>query len=123
MVTRSLRSTWTKLPASTWKMQSSTPGGAALAVGADITDEAAVEERWRGFPPQRMNISFDELKLKAAEEIPAARMGISECIAHAVSFLADIHQALSLNQIRVRGEGAGFAFWQVFFYAAGGSQA
>jgi 3-oxoacyl-[acyl-carrier protein] reductase len=52
-------------------------------------------------------MKFDEFKKRAAADIPVARVGIPDDIAHAISFLAS--------------EGAGFVSGQVL-YVAGGPQ-
>jgi len=56
----------------------------------------------------RIGVPFSEFKLAAAAEIPVARVGTPEDIAHAVSFFV--------------GEAAGFVSGQVL-YVAGGPKA
>ncbi|MCX2929883.1 3-oxoacyl-ACP reductase FabG [Mycobacterium sp. CVI_P3] len=54
---------------------------------------------------QRLGMSFEEFKTKAAEQIPVRRVGVPEDIAHTVSFLAS--------------EGAGFVSGQIVYVAGG----
>jgi len=54
---------------------------------------------------ERMGISFEDFKKGAASQIPVARTGKPEDIAHAVSFFAS--------------EGAGFVSGQVLYVAGG----
>ena len=54
---------------------------------------------------ERMGIPFEEFKKSAAAEIPVARTGVPEDVAHAVSFFAS--------------EGAGFVSGQVLYVAGG----
>ncbi len=73
----------------------------AIAPGFIETDMTAVTA-------ERMGVSFEEFKAAAAAQIPVARTGTPDDIAHAVSFFAS--------------EGAGFVSGQVL-YVAGGPKA
>ncbi len=57
---------------------------------------------------ERIGVPFEDFKAAAAKEIPVARTGVPEDIAHAVSFFVS--------------EGAGFVSGQVL-YVAGGPKA
>lgn len=54
---------------------------------------------------ERLGMSFDDFKTRAAEQIPVRRVGVPDDIAHTVSFLAS--------------EGAGFISGQVIYVAGG----
>lgn len=54
---------------------------------------------------QRLGLSFEEFKTRAAQQIPVRRVGVPEDIAHTVSFLAS--------------DGAGFVSGQVIYVAGG----
>jgi len=64
-----------------------------------------IETEMTAATAQRMGIPFEEFKKSAAAEIPVARTGVPEDVAHAVSFFAS--------------EGAGFVSGQVLYVAGG----
>lgn len=70
----------------------------AIAPGFIETDMTAATA-------ERMGVSFEDFKAYAAKEIPVARVGAPEDIAHTVSFLVS--------------EGAGFVSGQVIYVAGG----
>lgn len=70
----------------------------AIAPGFIVTDMTAATA-------ERMGVPFDELKAAATAQIPVARPGVPEDVAHVVSFLAS--------------EGAGFVSGQVIYVAGG----
>jgi 3-oxoacyl-[acyl-carrier protein] reductase len=64
-----------------------------------------IETEMTAATAERMGIPFEEFKKSAAAEIPVARTGVPEDVAHAVSFFAS--------------EGAGFVSGQVLYVAGG----
>jgi len=64
-----------------------------------------IETEMTAATAQRLGIPFEEFKKSAAAEIPVARTGVPEDVAHAVSFFAS--------------EGAGFVSGQVLYVAGG----
>lgn len=79
-----------------------------FGVTANAIAPGFIETEMTAATAERMGVSFEDFKAGAAEEIPVARTGVPEDIAHAVSFFA--------------GEGAGFVSGQVL-YVAGGPKA
>src|SRR5882757_10693216 len=70
----------------------------AIAPGFIATDMTAATA-------ERLGVSFEDLKAGAAQQIPVARVGVPEDIAHTVSFLVS--------------DGAGFVSGQVIYVAGG----
>jgi 3-oxoacyl-[acyl-carrier protein] reductase len=64
-----------------------------------------IETEMTAATAQRMGVDFEEFKAAAAQQIPVARTGTPEDVAHAVSFLVS--------------EGAGFVSGQVLYVAGG----
>jgi NAD(P)-dependent dehydrogenase (short-subunit alcohol dehydrogenase family) len=94
-------------------------GGRALGVGLDVADEQAVlsgvtvnavapgfiETDMTAATAARIGMPFEEFKRAAAVEIPVARVGTPDDIAHAVSFFVS--------------DAAGFVSGQVLYVAGG----
>ncbi|WP_030276545.1 3-oxoacyl-ACP reductase FabG [Streptomyces sp. NRRL B-24484] len=78
-----------------------------FGVTANAIAPGFIETEMTAETARRIGMTFDEFKAAAAMQIPVARTGRPEDIAHAVSFFA--------------GEGAGFVSGQVL-YVAGGPQ-
>ncbi|MEU2627391.1 3-oxoacyl-ACP reductase FabG [Kitasatospora sp. NPDC007106] len=78
-----------------------------FGVTANAIAPGFIETEMTAETARRIGMTFDEFKAAAATQIPVARTGRPEDIAHAVSFFA--------------GEGAGFVSGQVL-YVAGGPQ-
>jgi 3-oxoacyl-[acyl-carrier protein] reductase len=76
-----------------------------FGVTANAVAPGFIATRMTAATAQRLGLSFDDFKAKAAEQIPVRRVGVPEDIAHAVSFLAS--------------EGAGFVSGQVIYVAGG----
>ncbi|GGN80108.1 3-oxoacyl-ACP reductase FabG [Nocardia rhizosphaerihabitans] len=79
-----------------------------FGVTANAIAPGFIETEMTAATAARVGIPFEDFKAGAAKEIPVARTGVPEDIAHAVSFFA--------------GEGAGFVSGQVL-YVAGGPKA
>ncbi|EME19161.1 3-oxoacyl-ACP reductase [Rhodococcus triatomae BKS 15-14] len=82
----------------------------ALELGKDgVTANAIapgfIETEMTAATAARIGMDFDEFKAKVAADIPVARVGVPDDIAHATSFLAS--------------EGAGFVSGQVLYVAGG----
>ncbi|MFD4459524.1 SDR family oxidoreductase [Nocardia sp. NPDC058480] len=79
-----------------------------FGITANAVAPGFIETEMTAATAARMGISFEDLKAGAAAEIPVARTGVPDDIAHAVSFFVS--------------EGAGFVSGQVL-YVAGGPKA
>ncbi|ARE37735.1 beta-ketoacyl-ACP reductase (plasmid) [Rhodococcus sp. BH4] len=79
-----------------------------FGITANAVAPGFIETEMTAATAARMGMKFHELKTRAAADIPAARVGVPDDIAHAVSFLAS--------------EGAGFVSGQIL-YVAGGPKA
>ncbi|GAF49397.1 3-oxoacyl-ACP reductase FabG [Rhodococcus wratislaviensis] len=79
-----------------------------FGVTANAVAPGFIETEMTAATAERMGMKFDDLKKRAAADIPVARVGVPDDIAHTISFLAS--------------EGAGFVSGQVL-YVAGGPKA
>lgn len=79
-----------------------------FGVTANAVAPGFIETEMTAATAARMGMTFDELKKRAAADIPVARVGVPDDVAHAVSFLASA--------------GAGFVSGQIL-YVAGGPKA
>ena len=76
-----------------------------FGVTANAVAPGFIETEMTAATAARMGMKFDDLKKRAAADIPVARVGVPDDIAHAISFLAS--------------EGAGFVSGQVLYVAGG----
>ena len=76
-----------------------------FGITANAVAPGFIETEMTAATAARMGMKFHELKTRAAADIPVARVGVPDDIAHAVSFLAS--------------EGAGFVSGQILYVAGG----